>query len=559
MLAELHIRNFALIGEASMDLADGLNVLTGATGVGKSLVIDALELLLGGRGSAEMIRHGEDEAPIEGVFFIPDPTLRKAISDAAGLDEFDEPEVIVHRTIMRSGRNRCRLNSHSVNVSALKEVGSILVDIHGQHEQQSLLYPARQREVLDDYGRLTPRREKFAEALAEHRRKATYLEELQATERQRRSELDFCRFQSAEIESADLQPGEIEGLARERTLLANAEKILSRIEEGYNGLYESDNSVLDRLKAAARQLEEVAELDPQLAAVLEACTEASVKIEDAAFSLREYRDRWEFDPDRLEQIEQRLMEIRKLQSKYGETEEEISAFADGVRRRIAELSTAEEDLRSLADGLKESGAEIEKLGRELSAARRKVASKLAKAVVRELKSLEMEKTQFDVAVREKESLDEATSSGMDEVEFMISPNPGEPLMSLRRIASGGEISRVMLALKTILAESDRIPLLIFDEVDANIGGRTGKTVGDRLAAIARCHQVVCVTHLPQIASCADHQLKISKQVRNGQTFTIVEELRGDARLHEIAEMIGGKKKTEVSLAQAQEMLEGGKG
>jgi len=557
MLAELRIRNFALIGEAEVIFAEGFNVLTGATGVGKSLVIDALEVLLGGRASPEMIRRGHDAASVEGVFFIPDAALRKSITDAAGLEETHEPEVILHRTITRSGRNRCRLNSSAVNVSALKDAGSLLVDIHGQHEQQSLLYPNKQRELLDDYGRLKPLRASFAATFAEYRRKAKYFEELQATEKQRRSELDFCRFQLAEIKNAALQPGEIEELDRERTLLANAEKILSRIEEGYGSLYEADGSALDILKAVARQLEEIAGMDPRLAAVLDACNEASVKIEDAAFSLREFRDRWQFDPDRLEEIDQRLMEIRKLQSKYGDSEEEIFAFAEGLRQRIGELSSAEEDLRTLAGELKETAAQVQALGAKLTAARERAGAKLAKAVERELKSLGMEKTKFEVAVRKKESPDQATSSGMDDVEFMISANPGESLMSLRKVASGGEISRMMLALKTILAESDKIPLLIFDEVDANIGGRTGRPIGERLASIARCHQVACVTHLPQIASCAAHQLKVSKRVTKGETFTVVEELRGDARLHEIAEMIGGKDKTSVTLAQAREMLGAG--
>jgi len=554
MLAELRIKDFALIGEAEVALADGFNVLTGATGVGKSLIIDALELLLGGRASAEMIRHGKEAATVEGVFFILDPLLRKSITDAAGIDESEEPELILHRTLTRSGRNRCRLNSSAVNVSLLKDAGSILVDIHGQHEQQSLLYPNNQRDLLDDYGRLAPLRAEFAEVFSEHRRKTRYLEELQATEKQRRSELDFCRFQLAEIENAGLQPGEIEDLGRERTLLANAEKILSRIEQGYDSLYEADGSALDRLKVVAHRLEEIAGMDPRLAAVLDACNEASVRIEDAALSLREYRERWQFDPDRLEEIEQRLMQIRKLQSKYGDTEEQILAVADNLRGRIGELASAQEDLHTLADDLKESAAEAQKRGAALSAGRQKAAAKLAKAVVHELKPLGMENAGFEVAVRKKESLEHATASGMDDVEFMILPNPGDTLMSLRRVASGGEISRIMLALKSILAESDKIPLLIFDEVDANIGGRTGKQVGERLAAIARCHQVVCVTHLPQIASCAGHQLKISKRVKKGQTFTVVEELRGEARLHEIAEMIGGKDKTGITLEQAKEML-----
>ena len=554
MLAELRIRNFALIGEAEVCLAQGFNVLTGATGVGKSLVITALELLLGGRASAQTIRHGEDEAAVEGVFYIPDRRLRKALSDAAGLDELEEPEVILHRTITRSGRNKCRLNRTAVNVSTLRDAGSLLVDIHGQHEQQSLLYPNKQREILDEYAGLAPRRSEFAAAFGEHRRRARYLEQLKATQKQRLAELDFCRFQFAEIENAAIRPGEIEELDRERTLLANAEKIQSRIAEGYGSLYEDDGSALEKLKVAARQLEEIAEMDPRLGAVLEACTDAAIKIEDAAFSLRDFRDRWESDPGRLEEIGQRLMEIRKLQLKYGDTEEEILAFADDLARKLEEMSSAEKDSTTREQELKESAGHVAKLGAELSAARQQAAAKLAKAIIRELKSLGMAKARFKIAVVKKESLEEATAAGMDDVEFLISPNPGEPVMSMRKIASGGEISRVMLALKSVLAESDKIPVLVFDEIDANIGGRMAKQIGDRLAAIARCHQVVCVTHLPQIASCAAHQLKISKQVKKGQTFTVVEELQGEARLHEIAEMIGGEKKTSVSLEQAQEML-----
>ena len=554
MLAELRISNFALIDRAEVSLAPGFTALTGATGVGKSLLIDALEMLLGGRASAEVIRHGEEEASVEGVFVITDPRLRKIVSDAAALDAFPEQEVIVHRTFSRAGRNRCRLNASAVNVSTLKDVGSLLVDIHGQHEQQSLLHADKQRELLDDFGRIEPLRARFAEAFAEHRRKAKYLDDLQATEKQRRSELDFCSFQLAEIENSGLKPGEIAEIERERTLLANAEKIRSRIEQGYAGLYEGDGSALDHIKSVIKLLEEIAAMDPKLAAVLDGCNDAALKIEDAAFSLREYRDRWEFDPQRIDEVELRLVQIRKLQSKYGDTEEAILAHADALREKIRQLAAAERDSLTLADDLKKSAAETARLGTELTAARQKAAAKLAKGVERELKALGMEKTRFEVAVTPRASLDQATAAGTDDVEFQIAPNPGEPMMSLRKIASGGEISRVMLALKSVLAECDKVPLLIFDEIDANVGGRMGRQIGERMAAIARCHQVVCVTHLPQIASCADHQLKVSKEVRKGQTFTAVDELRGDARLQEIAEMIGGNETSKVTLQQAKEML-----
>ena len=557
MLSDLRITNFALIDRAEVALSPGFNALTGATGVGKSLVIDALEVLLGGRASADLIRHGEDEAAVEGVFYVPDAALRKTLSDAASLDAFPEPEVILHRTFGRSGRNRCRLNSCAVNVTTLKEVGALLVDIHGQHEQQSLLYSNKQRELLDDFGRLALPREKFTAAFTERRRKSQYLEELQSTEKQRRSELDFCSFQLTEIEGAGLRPGELAELEHERTLLANAEKIRSRIEQAYAGLYEGDGSTLDQLKSAIRQLDEIAGMDAKLAAVLDACTDASVKIEEAAFSLREYRDRWEYDPQRLDEIELRFAQIRKLQSKYGDTEDAILANADSLRAKIGQLSTAEHDLRTLAADLEGSSASVVKLGTELTAARRKAAAKLGKGVEHELKALGMEKARFDVAVTPKPSIDEATASGMDDVEFQIAPNPGEPMMPLRRIASGGEISRIMLAVKTVLAECDKVPLLIFDEIDANVGGRMGRQIGERLAAIARCHQVICVTHLPQLASCAEHQLRVAKQVRKGQTFTTVEKLTGDARLREIAEMIGGKDTSEVTLRQAREMLGNG--
>ena len=556
MLAELRITNFALIDRAEVNLAKGFNALTGATGVGKSLIIDALEMLLGGRASADLIRHGEEEASVEGVFFLPDAAMRKTLAEAAALDEFTEPEVILQRTVSRSGRNRCRLNSSSVNVGTLKDIGALLVDIHGQHEQQSLLYANRQRDLLDEFGRLIPLRRKFADAHDEHRRKVKYYEELLATEKQRRSELDFCTFQLGEIEAAAIAPGEIAELERERTLLANAEKIRSRIEQGYAGLYEGHGSALDQIKAVIRQLDEIAGMDPKLAAVLEACSDASVKIEEAAFSLREYRERWEFDPARADEVEQRLVQIRRMQSKYGDSEEAIAAFAADLRGTIARLSGAESDLRTLAAGLKESAAAAAKLGAELTAARRKAAAKLAKGVEQELKALGMEKTKFEVAVTPRQSIDDATATGMDDVEFLIAPNPGEPPMSLRKIASGGEISRVMLAIKTVLAECDKVPLLIFDEIDANIGGRMGRQIGQRLAAIARCHQVVCVTHLPQIAACADHQIRVSKQVRKGHASTAVEELTGDARLREIAEMIGGKETSDVTLQQAREMLSG---
>ena len=556
MLAELRITGFALIDHAELALGEGFNALTGATGVGKSLIIDALELLLGGRASPDVVRHGQEQAAVEGVFYIADPEQRAAIAQAAGFDEIDEPEIILHRTIGRNGRNRCRLNSFAVNVGTLKEIGSILVDIHGQHEQQSLLYPNRQRELLDEYGRLAPLREQFAAAFAEYRRKLEYLNELRTNEKQRRTELDFCRFQLAEIEGAALEPGHIEEIQRERALLVNAERIQTRIAAGYEALYESDGSALDRLKAVVRQLDEIAGLDPRLDSVLEACSDAAVKVEEAAFALRDFTDSWEYDPDRLEEIERRLVEISKLQAKYGDTEQEIFDFADGLRARIEELAKAESDLKTIERDIEAAAASAAEIGARLSEARRTAAARLAKAVIGEIKCLGMNKARFECAVRKVETLDDATASGMDDVEFMIQPNPGEPMMSLRRIASGGETSRIMLALKNILAEADRVPLLVFDEIDANVGGRMGRPIGERLAAVARCHQVICITHLPQIASCAQHHLRVDKLMKKGETFTVVEELQGEARLHEIAEMIGGKNKTAATLQQAREMLGG---
>jgi len=307
------------------------------------------------------------------------------------------------------------------------------------------------------------------------------------------------------------------------------------------------------LAVVVRRLAEIAELDARFAGVIEACNEASVRLEDAAFSLREYIDKWEFDPARQEEIEQRLVQIQKLKSKYGETEEEILAFGADLQEQISKLSAAEDDLKSLDAELRKLAAQAEQAGKELSEARRAAGAKLAREIERELKHLGMEKTRFQVAVNQT-SLADATAGGMDGIEFLIAPNPGEPSMSLRKIASAGEVSRIMLAIKSILAESDGIPLLIFDEIDANIGGRLGRPIGERLAKIARCHQVICVTHLPQIASCADHQLRVSKKTSKGATTTIVEELDGNKRLEEIAEMIGGRDKSEASMRQAREML-----
>lgn len=560
MLQELYITNFVLIDKVTIKLCERLNVFSGATGVGKSLVIGALNFILGGRATSDVVRSGKDEATVIGKFFIKNKNLLKQIKKVSDNNTIEE-ELLLQRSIDTNGRSRCRLNNIPITVSMLKEIGEILVTIHGQHEHETLLHCTNQLYILDDFGGISPLREDFAGVYQQFTEKTRLRDTLKSNQQERRQKMYLYAFQIDEIDKAQLKIGEVEELEKERNLLSNAEKIYSTVTSCYSQLYESSDAVVERLKSVIRELQSVAKLDDSLQKIFDDCSQSLYQIEDMAFSLGKYRDGFNYDPQRLEYVEERLNTIRKLRSKYGNTVEEILSYRDEIALKLKQLSeegtTAEhvdKELQALSDSLRQKGDELTR--KRLSA-----ADKLTSLINEELHDLGIPHGRFCVQITSPflhnnggVDIFSANSHGFDQVDFLISPNPGEDLKPLRKIASGGEISRVMLALKHQLAKVDKTPVLVFDEIDANIGGRMGEVIGEKLSSIARSHQVICITHLPQIASYANEQWKVNKQVKNGKTYSTIENLSGESRLEEIADMIRGSEKTDITRKQAQEML-----
>ena len=558
MLREFHIRNLALIDEASIELGPGLNVFTGATGVGKSLVLGALTLLLGGRASADSVRTGQDRASVSCCFEIDSAALLGQIADLTGADVADG-QLAISREVDSAGRSRCRVNGVPVTVSMLKEIGAWLVDIHGQHDHESLRVAGHQLDMLDRFGRVMDAREDFGKARGQAVELRKRRDRIRGSLDSMREEAEYLKFQIGEIDAAKLKPGEDVALENEQRVLASAERLQQATAAAHVNLYEAEESLCSRLKQISRELASVAEIDGRLNDVAAACEQALVQLEDAAFMLLRYVEDFTYDPQRLHEIDERLELIRRLEPKYGPTVEDILAKRDTLAERLAELVTDADGLDAVEADLMRRLDELKEKAEAITKARRTAARTLAKGVRRELKDLGVAAGKFDVDIQTaqtvgEELLDASTSAGMDKIEFQISTNPGEAPRPLRRTASGGEISRTMLAIKKCLAEVDRVSVFVFDEIDANIGGRLGSVVGQKLFEVSKSHQIVCVTHLPQIASFADRQLKVEKQVDAGRTTTTVAALDEEGRCDELAEMIRGSERTALTRAQAEEML-----
>ncbi len=559
MLQELYITNFVLIDKVTISLCEGLNVFSGATGVGKSLVIGALNFILGGRVTSDVVRTDKDEATVIGKFYIKDKRLLRQIKKASGNGEIEE-ELLLQRSIDTSGRSRCRINDVPITVTTLKEVGEALVNIHGQHEHEALLHGINQLYILDDFGGISSLRENFSEVFRQFTEKTRLYDELKNNQNERQQKIDLYTFQIDEIDKAQLKAGEVEDLEKERNVLSNAEKIFSAVSSGYSQLYESSDAVIEKLKSIIKELQSVAKFDDALSKILDNCNQSLYQLEDASFSLGKYKEGFNYDPQRLEYIEDRLNTIRKLKSKYGSTGEEILAYRNDAEQKLKKITREGTSAEHVEEALRTLTGLMKQKGNELTQKRLAAAEKLSPLIKEELHELGIPHGRFCAQITSPLLNDKnhepssANSYGFDQIEFLISPNPGEDLKPLRKIASGGEISRVMLALKHQLAKVDKTPVLVFDEIDANIGGRMGEVIGEKLSSIARSHQVICITHLPQIASYADEQWKVNKVVKNGKTFSTIENLSGDTRLEEIADMIRGSEKTEITRKQAQEML-----
>ncbi|MEI8194916.1 MAG: DNA repair protein RecN [Phycisphaerae bacterium] len=574
MLRELHILNLAVIADLKVEFDPGLNCFTGQTGAGKSLVIGALEVLLGLRQPQDMLRKGAAEGRVTGVFHIAAASLRRELGALTDLPLEDEPELIIVRRLHESGRTSASINGQPVTGAMLKAVGETLVDVHGQHDAQYLLKPNNQLLVIDDFGGSLELRTQFADLFGRRKKLLAQQQELQASRTLRRQQLELYEFQATEIDEAQLVSGELEELQARHKVLGNLEKIKQQAGAAYGALYEEEGAATERVKMIATLLLDLAQLDDSLNPVATQVRDAALQLDDAAYNLRRYVDRLDLDPAELAQIAERLNLVLRMADKYASRlggVDEVLAYRAQIGGQIAELKKQDEDFSQIHAEISGLEKQLQQVGAALSKARKKAVDTLVPKVHAQLADLGMKEARFAVEFQHpgKETAPGSThaaegasdggmssgaSTGLETVEFMIAPNPGQPARPLRKIASGGELSRVMLGLKGILAQADRVSVLVFDEIDANVGGRLGTVIGQKLRDLARVHQVLCITHLPQIASFADRHLTIRKATSHGESFTTVNVVEGDVRITELAEMITGKDITPTSLAQAKELL-----
>jgi DNA repair protein RecN (Recombination protein N) len=553
MLTELRIRNFALIDRLSVQLGPGLNVLTGETGAGKSIIVGALSLLLGERASSEVVRAGEERASIEGVFEVDGRPELARLLDERGI-EAEDGILVLKREVAAEGRSRAWVNGSPATASLLAEIGRMLVDLHGQHEHQTLLRRDEQRAILDAYGGTG---ELVARVRAAHGAVADLRREVADLERRRREALqraDFLRFQADEIENAALRVGEEETLEDEARRLSHSEELTSLSSQLYDAVAGSDRSIVGELGHLSRTVDHLLRIDPSQEGVRELYDAAYYALQELGERMERYAQTVEHDPARLDEIRRRQDLIFRLRTKYGGTIDEVLQIGSAARQELDLIDGADFELGALQKHLGHAAAELERLAGELTARRTDAAARLADEVGGVLPELGMTGGRFEVA---RLALAEPSAVGAEEIEFRVSVNRGFDPRALSFVASGGEMSRIMLALKTILARLDAIPTLVFDEVDAGIGGRVALQVGDKMREVAASHQVFAITHLPQIASRATTHLLVSKHERDGRTATEVATLEDDERVREIARMLGGDPESAVSLEHARELLERG--
>ena len=562
MIKEIRIRNFAIIENLAVNFEKGLNVLTGETGAGKSIIIDALNLLLGGRADTDSIRSGETTAYVEGVFEVNDPVTLDIIRES-GI-EMEDNELLVKRQVSSSGKNRCLLNDSPVTVSTLAKIGDRLVDLHGQHDHQTLLHPEVHVDLLDLYGKFKGLRDEFSQNFSEFQAQMKKLQSLKMDEQERIQKEEFLSFQLTEIDQAGLSKEEEEEIKAESHKLKHAEKIRSGLEKSKSLLTDNQGSILENLGQVLKELEAIHGIDPGLNETVERTRSAYFELEEVVESLQSYDRSLAFNPNRLEEIEDRLAEINGLKRKYGNDIQEILNRRDQIAEELQQLASNEENMKALEEKLKQKEETISKLAIKLAEKREATAKNLTSSIEKELRELSMGNVRFGVRfdypsnpdgfiLFRKEKM-KATPTGLGTLEFLFSPNPGEELRPLAKIASGGEISRVMLALKSILNDQDTIPVMIFDEVDTGIGGSVAEKVGVKLKKVAKAKQVFCITHLPQIAGMASSHFRIEKQIKGKRTRSSIRQLEYEERVEELARMSSGENITDASLEHAREML-----
>ncbi len=554
MLTELRIANFAVIDRLTLQFSTGFHVFTGETGAGKSILVDAIALLVGGRATTDVIRAEADEAEVEAAFTLPEdgPLLMRFRS--SGVLEPRDTELIIRRVIARSGRNRVYLNGRLTPLHVLEALAGTLLDLHGQHDQQSLLSVSHQLNAVDEFGGLVALRADYTRHHEQWKVRQQTLEEAVRQQHERAQREDYLRYQFRELETVALAPGEEETLLLERQRLAHVKRLRDLGEEAYDRLYGSDASVLKELSVAEDRLAEVTSVDETASEWKALCHDAAVNLQEVTRQLRGYLQGLEQDPERLSAVEDRLHAIQQLKRKHGGSFESVLARAAELRAELSQLGGSQARIAELQELVKGDADEVRALARSLSEARVRAAVRLEARVKKELGSLRMGQTQLQVVATANPDLSACTATGWDRVEYLLSTNPGEPPLPLAKVASGGELSRVMLALKTVLAERDAVPTLIFDEVDAGVGGAVAEVMGRRLKALGAHHQVFCITHLPQVASKADLHFVVEKAVQQKRTVVRVRRLDGKAREDEIARMLGGLRITQAVRQTAAEMV-----
>ena len=558
MLTELRVSNFALIDQLHLVLPEGFLVFTGETGAGKSLLIDALLLLAGGRASTDHIRAGADEALLEACFSLPGshPLVLQLRQDGFLLP--DQQEVFIRRILARSGKNRSYLNGQLAPVQTIQHVGQQLVDIHGQHDQQSLLSPKTQLELLDAYGGLHNLVERFQRCYEEWREKLEALEALHQKLYEQSTRQDILEFQYKELTKIQLQVGEEERLSQEYHRLKHSGRLGELSHQSYEALYDGEHSVLAQLQDVTNWVQELSQIDGQCQVWVPHLESSTIALQEIAQNLREFRSQIEFDPARMEIIDSRLAGLQHLKKKHGKTIEELIELVQTLEEDLGLLQQKDEQVAKLKTEVTNSYNSMEALAYDLSEKRKTVAKKLVKQIQREFDALKMGAMQIQINFVENTDKSVVVGpTGMDRLEILLAPNPGEPPMPLGRIASGGELSRIMLALKTVFAGNDQTPVVIFDEIDSGVSGEAGMVMGKRLRDLSRYHQVCCITHLPQIASQAHGQFIVEKRMEDDRTLTKVQEVTGVQREAEIARMLGGGTVTPTIQQAAAEMLKSG--
>ncbi|GEL68157.1 DNA repair protein RecN [Marinilactibacillus psychrotolerans] len=558
MLQALHIQNFAIIQDLSLDFSHGMTVLTGETGAGKSIIIDAVGLLAGGRGSTEFVRYGTKKCLLEGHFSLNENQEVMKLLDEHAIDSDDEV-IMIQREIFATGRNVCRINGTIVTIAVLKEIGTALIDIHGQNEHQELMVPESHIELLDQYGdkKLANAKKRYKELYKEYKAVKKEQNEWQYNEQELAQRLDILKFQVDEIGEAQLEDHEEETLKEEEQKLSNHQSIVEALSSSYNALQGEENSGLDLVGQAMDSMASIEGMDEKFKQISDTVSAAFFQIQEASSDIYNEMDNLEYDEERLNEIETRLNLIQQLKRKYGQSIQEIKDFYSKALAELEKIDNREGQMDHLNKRVKELETKLVKEAYGLSKYRREVAKRLEKAIHEQLKELFMDKVVFSVHFSKEMKefkTNAAYENGMDKVEFYVATNPGEPLKPLVKVASGGELSRMMLAMKTIFSKEQGMTSIIFDEVDTGVSGRVAQAIADKIYSVAQYSQVLCITHLPQVAAMADQHLYISKVIIDERTSTHVEQLPEDDKIQEVARMLAGSEITKLTIDTAKELL-----